>query len=40
MEELEKRTLPEAGIEKERYVLASGKLHNMDADWLNFVEEI
>lgn len=39
-EELEKRTVPEADIDEERYVKVSGKLKNDDNDWKIFAEDI
>ncbi|MBU4245885.1 MAG: hypothetical protein ABIF85_00520 [Nanoarchaeota archaeon] len=38
--ELEKRAVPEAGIEEERYVKPSGKMHNSDVDWQRFANEL
>lgn len=38
--ELEKRTVPEAGIDNERYVKVSGELHNSDEEWESLTENI
>jgi len=39
-DELERRTVPEAGIDEERYCRVSGQLKNSDADWLEFTNFI
>ncbi len=39
-EELEKRIVPEADIDKERYVSVTGNLKNTDADWQLFVDQL
>ncbi|MEK7070882.1 MAG: hypothetical protein AAB966_03685, partial [Patescibacteria group bacterium] len=39
-DELEKRTVPEAEIEEERYVKVSGELKNSDADWKTFIDSL
>lgn len=38
--ELERRAVPEADIEEERYAKASGLLKNSDSDWQEFINSI
>ena len=39
-EDLEKRSVPEAGIQEEKYVKCSGMLKNSDKDWRDFASMI